>query len=174
VSSADEETNALPATELATLEKRLQSAFTTGNETGLHVLGYGEISSVVAWTVGEDRFACKRLPEFDGRARFERYRELFERYLRTLEDAGTPPVRSTLQALPLADGHLAVWCIQPMLPANGLLPNMSNRCTSPVLVRVVVVPQDGGHDERDQGTVGRAGGRVAGEWAYLGGVLRGP
>jgi hypothetical protein len=124
VSSAEEETDALPATELATLERRLQAAFTTGNETGLHVLGYGEISSVLAWTVGEDRFACKRLPEFDGMARFERYRELFERYLRTLEDAGIPPVRSTLQTIALDGGHLAVWCIQPMLPANGLLPNM--------------------------------------------------
>lgn len=114
----------LPAAELATLEERLQDAFRTGNETGLHVLGYGEISSVVAWTVGHERFACKRLPEFDGVARFERYREVFERYLRTLDERGIPPVPSTLQTIPLANGHLAVWCIQPMLPVSGLLPNL--------------------------------------------------
>jgi len=113
----------LPPEELARLEARLQAAFAEGDERGLEVLGYGEISSVVAWTVGEERFACKRLPDFDGRARFERYRAVFERYLEALAAGGVAPVPSGLQTL-ARDGGLAVWCVQPRLPPGGLLPHV--------------------------------------------------
>lgn len=111
------------AEDLAQLEARLQDALVRGDERELEVLGYGEISSVVAWSVGQERFACKRLPEFESRERFERYRAQFDRYLAELDEAGIEPVPSSLGVIE-KDGAIAVWCLQPRLPGDALLPRV--------------------------------------------------
>jgi hypothetical protein len=111
------------AEELARLEARLQDALVCGDEPDLEVLGYGEISSVVAWSVGEECFACKRVPDFDSRERFGRYRAQFERYLAELGKAGIEPVPSALEVIE-KEGALAVWCLQPRLPGDALLPRV--------------------------------------------------
>lgn len=115
---------ALPEDELARLEARLQRAFADGDERGLEVLGYGEISSVVAWTVGDERFACKRLPDIDDRGRLDAYRALFERYLAVLREGGVTPVGSRLQWLETDGGGFALWCVQPRLEATAVIPHV--------------------------------------------------
>ncbi|MCZ7529011.1 MAG: hypothetical protein M5U31_00875 [Acidimicrobiia bacterium] len=44
------------------LEDEVAHALETGDVSGLEILGYGEISVVVALETDEGRFACKRLP----------------------------------------------------------------------------------------------------------------
>jgi len=67
----------LAAADLATAEAELRRALASGDHGGLDVLGYGEISTVIAVTTPAGRFALKRLPPFGTRARYDAYRGLF-------------------------------------------------------------------------------------------------
>jgi hypothetical protein len=107
---------------LAELEERVDRALTTGDESDIEVLGYGEISCVLAWHDGSDPIAAKRLPLFDSKARLEAYREVFELYLQTLGEVGLHVVPSRLETTPAADGRVAAWCVQPLLGPATLAP----------------------------------------------------
>ena len=106
--------------DLVALDAAVTRAFSTGDASGLEVLGYGEISAVLAWASGGRSWACKRLPEFPGRADADRYSALFEEYLATLQARGVTVVPSSLQRLARDDGRIAIYCVQPLLPAGQL------------------------------------------------------
>jgi hypothetical protein len=88
------------------------------------VLGFGEISLVLAWPQDEPRFACKRLPVFSDRVRFERYRRTLDEYLSSLGAAGVHTVESSLRPVEHEDGTVAGYAVQPMLPPPTLGPNV--------------------------------------------------
>ncbi|HGG58097.1 MAG TPA: hypothetical protein ENK31_09910 [Nannocystis exedens] len=110
--------------ELVRLDQAVEAALQSGDESGLQILGYGEISSVIAWVAGQESVACKRLPVFAGASEagpFARYRSCFDRYLEVLVERGVSPVASGLCVLPRSEGSLTVYCVQPRLdPANLL------------------------------------------------------
>jgi hypothetical protein len=106
--------------DLEQIDQAFEHAFATGDESGLRVLGYGEISTVVAWPVEAPRLAVKRLPVFGGMDRVEAYRETFFAYLDALSAAGIRPVESQLAVHSREDGTIAVYCVQPILPAETL------------------------------------------------------
>lgn len=108
--------------ELAGLEARVQRALAQGDTGDLTVIGFGEISSVLLLDAEGGRFACKRMPRFDGAERVERYRALLEEYLATLQGAGVTPVESWLMSLPEPTGARSVYVVQPLLDAAGLAP----------------------------------------------------
>ncbi|MFH2007527.1 MAG: DUF6206 family protein [bacterium] len=112
---------------LVALEERVDRALSTGDEGDIDILGYGEISSVLACDTPAGRMACKRLPLFDGADRVAAYSALFRVYLDRLRAAGVEPVRSTLYELPRPDGQLTVYCVQPVLDADGLAPRVLER-----------------------------------------------
>ena len=112
----------LPSDLLATLEHDVEHALSTGDESALEILGYGEISPVLAVTTKEGRFAAKRLPLFGGRASFERYRACFFEYLAALDTAHTRVVPTALQDVTGADGRIAAYCVQPGLDADAIGP----------------------------------------------------
>ena len=114
---------------LAELEAKVLHALATGDESGLRVLGYGEISTVVAVTVPEGTFACKRLPPFDSRARFDAYAGVFDAYVKSLRQGGVQAVESELHTLESADGRITAYCVQPILQPKELLPNHLRECT---------------------------------------------
>jgi hypothetical protein len=109
----------IPAPErLAALEVDVDRALVSGDLGPLEVLGYGEISCVLAL----DGFACKRLPPFPDEARVERYRAVLERYLGELARRGVAVVPSRLVSHRRPDGRIAVYCVQPRLDPAGLGP----------------------------------------------------
>jgi hypothetical protein len=118
---------ALGRAELERLEELVQEALAAGTESRLAVLGYGEISLVLAWPQDDPRFACKRLPVFGDRGRFERYRQTIDRYLTALRGAGIRPVDSILQPVGHEDGTVAGYVVQPMLAPETLAPNVLAR-----------------------------------------------
>jgi len=139
--------------DLAALDAAVTHAFSTGDPSGLEVLGYGEISAVVAWASDGRSWACKRLPPFPGRADADRYSALFEEYLATLQVRGVKVVPSTLQRLERDDGKVVIYCVQPLLPAAQLAVRVLERSNAAearalfetVLGRIVAVvsPQVG-------------------------------
>lgn len=101
--------------DLPALDERIERALDTGDETGLDVIGYGEISSVVSYC----GWACKRLPLFDSEARVDAYRAVFDRYLAALRARGVTVVHSELRAIETTGG-IAVYCVQPIVPPERL------------------------------------------------------
>ena len=108
--------------ELRTLDTLVERALASGDESSLQVLGYGEISLVLGWPVGEPAFACKLLPPFARRSRFDAYRDTLHDYLDALSAAGVDPVSTELRPVERADGSVAGYAVQPVLPAAGLAP----------------------------------------------------
>jgi hypothetical protein len=110
----------LAVKDLVALDAAVTHAFATGDASGLEVLGYGEISTVLACVSRGQSWACKRLPPFPGRADADRYSALFEEYLATLQARGVKVVPSTLQRLARDDGQVVIYCVQPLQPADQL------------------------------------------------------
>lgn len=109
-------------TDLATLEDSVDEALRRADAGSLRVLGYGEISCVVAWRAGDVSVACKRLPPFPDRAHLDAYRHALETYLERLREHGIDVVPTALQTVPRADGTIGAYCVQPTLDADSLGP----------------------------------------------------
>ncbi len=107
--------------ELAALEAEVARAFATGDASNLRVLGYGEISSVVAWPVAGGEVATKRLPPFRDEEQLAAYAACLDDYLAALDGAGIEPVATELQTLAV-NGGLVAYLVQPILPADSLGP----------------------------------------------------
>ncbi len=116
--------------DLDALELAVERSLSTGDSSVLHVLGYGEISCVVAWPRSDGPWACKRLPIFDPPERFEAYRHVFERYLDALTERGVVMHETRLEPTTTADGRLAAYCVQPALPPEVLAPALLRRSSA--------------------------------------------
>ncbi len=116
--------SSLTDAELRELEGLVTEALAEGSESRLKVLGYGEISLVLAWPPESPRFACKRLPEFGDRARFERYRRTLDDYLAALHAAGVHAVDSVLRPVERGEGIVVGYVVQPVLPPPALATNV--------------------------------------------------
>lgn len=112
----------LSEAELRELDDRVEAALSSGDESGLPMLGYGEISMVLGWPPEAPRYACKRLPPFRSRERFEAFRETLEDYLEALRAAGVRVVETEMRAIAQGDGTVAGYVVQPLLPSEELAP----------------------------------------------------
>lgn len=108
----------LPPERLEALEHDVDRAL-DGDEGALEILGYGEVSSVLAV---DRRVACKRLPPFSSRARADAFAAVFARYLEALGRAGVPTLPSELARFERGDGQHVVYCLQPIVDAAALAP----------------------------------------------------
>jgi hypothetical protein len=113
----------LPQAKLEEIERDVRAALVRGDEGGLAILGYGEVSCVLSVDGDQGPLAVKRLPVFEDQARVDAYQEVLERYLAKLEERGIVPVESGLMTTP-TEGGLAVYCVQPRLDARALAPNV--------------------------------------------------
>ena len=106
------------------LDRIVEESLASGEESRLAILGYGEMSLVLAWPPHEPRYACKRLPVFPNRDQFARYRRTFEDYLEALRAGGVDPVASAMRPVEREDGSVAGYAVQPVLPSSILAPNL--------------------------------------------------
>lgn len=118
----------LPPEDLLQLETALQLALETGDESRLDVLGYGEVSTVVAWEAGGSRHACKRLPPFRNPRQLDDYARCFDDYLAALGARGIRVVDSVLQRVKSPAAGVAAWCVQPIFPTGILIPSYLREC----------------------------------------------
>ncbi|MBK5287292.1 MAG: hypothetical protein JJE46_02375, partial [Acidimicrobiia bacterium] len=108
--------------ELEELEHAVGAALDRGDASGLRVLGYGEISLVVGWPTDTPRWACKRLPPFPDAAAARQFAALLDRYLAELSTRGVSVVPTMVDQVPLADGRISLYCVQPVVPTDTLGP----------------------------------------------------
>lgn len=126
----------LDADEVARLEAAVQRALRAGDDSSLSILGYGELSLVLAWPTDRPRVAAKRLPLFEQRSRAEAYGALVEDYLAVLVARGVHPVPSEFATTPVEGGRWAAYVVQPVLEPTGLAPAVL--ATDPVRGRTLV------------------------------------
>lgn len=106
--------------ELASLESTVNRALALGHAAGLRLLGHGEISLVLGWPAEEPRWACKRLPPFPSLDSALAYAGTLVRYLDLLRERGVRVLDTEVRHVPLPDGAVAVYCVQPVLPPDAL------------------------------------------------------
>ena len=97
---------------LADLEQRVGDALVTDDRSGIDVLGYGEISTVLGATVDGRSYACKRLPPFPPGA-IDRYRSACRAYLVALGERGIRTAASTIEVVE-TDAGSVIYCVQPI------------------------------------------------------------
>ncbi|WP_338896091.1 DUF6206 family protein [Streptomyces sp. TG1A-60] len=110
----------VPHTELAGLEAQVQAALRTTDDSSLDVLGYGEVTLVLRLQTDQGTFACKRLPVFPDRGRFERYQEGLDEYLRRLSDSGLNVADTVVWHTHHPSGGITAYCLQRELPSQRL------------------------------------------------------
>jgi hypothetical protein len=108
--------------ELRRLDTEVESALVDADESGLLILGGGEISVVLGWPPTDPAFACKRLPLFPTRTRFDAYRQTLLDYLDGLRESGVDVVETELRPVERQDGTVAAYAVQPVLAAETLAP----------------------------------------------------
>lgn len=108
--------------ELQRLDADVESALRDVDESRLLVLGGGEISLVLGWPRADPAFACKRLPVFPTRARFDAYRRTLLDYLDALRQRGVDVIETELSPVEREDGTVAGYAVQPVLPVETLAP----------------------------------------------------
>ena len=104
------------------LDRVVEEALASGDESGLRVLGYGEISLVLGWPAEEPRFACKRLPPFPDRSRFETYGRTLSDYIGALRGAGVDVVETEFLPVERDGGTVVGYAVQPVLAPETLGP----------------------------------------------------
>ncbi|MEZ4361186.1 MAG: DUF6206 family protein [Kofleriaceae bacterium] len=114
----DPERLAVSDGQLRELEGRVQRALADYDDSALEVMGYGEVTVILRMRADRGDVACKRLPVFPTRERFERYRALLDDYLSRLAAAqvAVPPTR--LWHMDGSDGKVIAYCLQPAFPAE--------------------------------------------------------
>lgn len=128
--------------QLSQLEAQIAQALRSGDTSPLRILGYGEISTVVALQTDDGGYACKRMPPLGDPAQFEPFRALFEEYVARLEALGCPVVASTLEQVARSDGSPAIYCVQPMLhPHQLLVAHCADASTSDGLQHLEVISE---------------------------------
>ena len=108
--------------DLCELEAAIDRALAGGDASALEVVGYGEITLVVKWTVAGRMVACKRLPGLADDAAFAAYRECVAGYIARLAERGLVVPDTAVEAVPRRDGTVTAYCVQPVLPPQSLLP----------------------------------------------------
>ncbi len=114
----------LSDSEIRALDGAVEEALRSGDEGSLRVLGSGEISLVLGWPAAEPAFACKRLPAFPDRGRFEAYGRTLADYVEALRAAGVDVVETNFMPVEHGDGSVVGYAVQLVLPAETLAPRV--------------------------------------------------
>jgi hypothetical protein len=104
------------------LEDRVVRALATGDASRLEVLGYGEVSPVLAMRSEASAAACKRLPPFPDERAFEAYRSAFGAQLEAFADGGVPVLPTALAEVSRPGARPVAYCVQPLVEREALLP----------------------------------------------------
>lgn len=104
--------------ELVALEADVLLALKRRDNSGLNVLGFGEISLALGYPGPAPQFVCKRTPPFN-HSQFQFYRQLVDRYVGELRTAGLSVVDTEVRAVARGE-QLVAYLVQPLLRSETL------------------------------------------------------
>jgi hypothetical protein len=124
------------------LERRLDPARPTSGGSGVEIIGYGEVSAVLALAELPGR-VLKRMSGFPDAAAAHAYGAMVERYVSEVRAAGVPVTDTALVRLEPERGRHVVYLVQPRLdPArlgNAILRREPLEGVLPLLERVLIL-----------------------------------
>ena len=109
------------ALDLERLDTAVEAAIATGGPGALKVLGFGELTLVLAWPPEAPAVAVKRLPPFDDPGRLERYDRVLRAYLGALEERGVRVLPTDLRAVTATAGAIHAYLVQPLVRRADVL-----------------------------------------------------
>jgi hypothetical protein len=160
---------------LEAFEERLDPARPVRPSTGATIIGYGEISTVLAVT-GRDDVIVKRMAGFRTQGEVEAYCELVEEYCTLLRQRGVEVVATACQPIASRRNGRSVYLIQPRLPAaaigNAILGQARGDDVKPLIQAVLerLAPVWAANAEADRPQVGLDG--QISNWAWIDGDPR--
>jgi hypothetical protein len=107
--------------QLRVVDAAVQAALTAGNVGHLPVIGFGEVTTVLAWPPHRPTHAVKRLPLFVDDAQLRHYVECVEEYLHALGALGVRVAPTTVERSGADDRGMRAFMVQPLAPASALL-----------------------------------------------------
>ncbi len=110
--------------ELTAFEELVAQALERGDERGIEIIGYGEVTTVLAMESSSGPRAVKRVPPFAAEDSARRYMAMVERYIAALEAGGVRAIETHLHRVDGRDGKHVVYCVQPALPFGSLAPDL--------------------------------------------------
>jgi hypothetical protein len=110
----------VPELDLAALDAAVEAAIERGGPAGLPIVGFGEITLVLAWPPERPVLAVKRLPAFPDLATARRYEALVASYATALRDRGVAVVDTVVRAQTVPGGVHA-YLVQPLVPRERVL-----------------------------------------------------
>jgi hypothetical protein len=115
------------ALDLERLDAAVEAAIAAGGPGALKVLGFGELTLVLAWPPESPVVAVKRLPPFDDPGRLARYGRVLRAYIGALEERGVRVLPTELQAVMATRGAIHAYLVQPLVSrANVLSVTLAN------------------------------------------------
>jgi len=101
-----------------------------------HVLGYGEMSTVMTISGTNPNLVFKRMPMFHAESELEPYLFLYETYLEHLANAGVTAVSATITSIVPSKGNIIVYIIQEKIDGGALLNKAIHKCTDDNVVQL--------------------------------------
>ena len=83
---------------------------------------------MLACRVGQEEFACKRLPLFSSLDDLERYEQLLKRYLAELRSRGVRLLETRIERIGTDDFAGAAYCVQPLIKQDAVLSRYLASC----------------------------------------------
>lgn len=123
------------------LEAHVRTALRTGDDSGIDVLDYGEISTVIRVHADGTTFVAKRLPPFSVDA-IDPYEAAFGAYMDEIGERGITVIPSELHTVTGDDGVPTLYCVQPLAPEllvdrlRKSAPSETERLANEVVTRV--------------------------------------
>lgn len=112
---------AVSEADLEALDVAVERAVGAGTSAALPVIGFGEISTVIAWPPDRPLIAAKRLPIFQGLEEVTIYRAAVEDYVRRLAARGVRTVDTAVWAGGALSCGRRAFLIQPLVDTARLL-----------------------------------------------------
>ncbi len=113
---------------LLRFENQLEPGDPEKGDMPARILGYGEISAVLA-VEALPGVAIKRMPPFPSDAARQNYRDILSRYCRLLQQhSAIRPVPHRLEFLRNQRGESIAYIVQPLLPAEAIASNFLRTC----------------------------------------------
>jgi hypothetical protein len=131
----------LPGVDLTAVEAAVGRAIRTRDESGLRLLGHGDISIVLGWPSAAPEHALKRVPPFDSASAAATYVAACDRAFDIQRAAGVGIWPTNLHLVERADGRAVIYQHQPIADMRQLGVNVLRAAepaaTHPFLEKVV-------------------------------------
>lgn len=122
---------ALERGSLESLERTVVRSLESAEAPAPEVLGYGEISPVLALRWAGGGVACKRLPLFPSETAYEAYHSCLRAQVAAFEAHGIPLLATELHRVDGPRGRPLAYCVQPLVDATMLVPAWLARDSGP-------------------------------------------